>query len=95
MRGTIGIILVQDDLVVVLVDDLFDHAVIDQDLGYRVGLPLHPDLDLPAVPVKIGAFAFIMEQAVAGVDLHLLIDPDFHCSLLGSGGYNVIMSEDQ
>jgi hypothetical protein len=31
--------------------------------------------------VKIGTFADIMEKAVTGIDMHLFIDPDFHCML--------------
>jgi hypothetical protein len=50
-------------------------------LGYRVRLALHPDLDPPPVPVKVGTFADIMEKAVTGIDMHLFIDPDFHCIL--------------
>jgi hypothetical protein len=33
------------------------------------------------VPMKVGAFADIMEQTVAGIKMHLFIDPDFHCML--------------
>jgi hypothetical protein len=45
--------------------------------------------------MQIGALAFVIEQTVAGINMYLFIDPDFHCPLLGSWGYNVIMSEDQ
>jgi hypothetical protein len=72
---------VENNLVVVLVNDLRDQAIIDQDLGCRVRLALHPDLDPPPVPVKVGTFADIMEKAVTGIDMHLFIDPDFHCIL--------------
>jgi hypothetical protein len=75
------VIAVQDYLVIVLVNDLFDQTVIYQDLRCRVRFSLHPDLNLPSVPMKVGAFADIMEQAVAGIKMHLFIDPDFHCML--------------
>jgi hypothetical protein len=68
--------------VIVLVNDLFDHTIIDHDLRCRVRFPLHPDLYLPPVPVEVGALPFVMEQTVAGIDLHLFIDRDFHCILL-------------
>jgi hypothetical protein len=76
--GDHRVIAVKDDLVVVLGDDLFDQTVSDQDLRCRVRLSFHPDLDLPPVPVEVGALPFIMEQTVTGIDLHLFIDPKFH-----------------
>jgi len=93
--GNHRVIAVQDNLVIVGVDDLFDQAVIDEDLGSRVRFPLHPDLDFPPVSMQVGALSLIIEQAVAGINMYRFIDPDFHCALLGCLGYNVIMSEDQ
>jgi hypothetical protein len=66
--------------VIVLVDNLLDQTVIDQDLRRRVRFPLYPDLHLPPVPVEVGTFSLVSEQTVAGINLHLFIDPDFHCS---------------
>jgi hypothetical protein len=43
--------------------------------------------------MKVSAFAGIMEQTVAGINMHLFIDPDFHRMVLAMAGYNIIMSE--
>jgi hypothetical protein len=32
--------------------------------------------------MKVGAFPFVVEQAMAGINMHLFIDPDFHRMLL-------------
>jgi hypothetical protein len=77
-----GVIDVQDNLMIVLINDLFDQTIVNQDLRGRVRFPLHPDLNLPSVPMKVGAFPFVMEQAMAGINMHLFIDPDFHRMLL-------------
>jgi hypothetical protein len=86
---------VQDYLVIILIDDLLDQAVIDQDLGSRVWFSFYPDLYFPPVSVEIGAFPLVIKETVAGINVHRFIDPDFHCSPLGPQGYNVIMSNDQ
>jgi hypothetical protein len=67
---------------IVLVNDLFDQTIVNQDLSHRVRFPLNPDLNLPSVPMKIGTFSLIMEKAVAGINMHLFVDPDFHRILL-------------
>jgi hypothetical protein len=41
--------------------------------------------------VEVGAFTFVMEQAVARIDLNLFVDPDFHPNVLAGAGYNIIM----
>jgi hypothetical protein len=35
-----------------------------------------------------------MEQAVAGINMHLFVDPDFHRILLACAGYNIITSKE-
>ncbi len=72
------VIAVQDDLVIVFIDDLFNQAVVDQYLGCRVRFPLHPDLYFPPVPVKVCALPLVIEQTVAGINVYLFVDPDFH-----------------
>ena len=73
---------------------LLDQVIIDQDIGLRVGFAFNPDLHLPAVAMEARAFPLIVEQAMARIDLHFLIDPDFHCTVLVGAGYKIIMSEE-
>jgi len=44
--------------------------------------------------VEIGTLPLVMEEAVAGINLHLFIDPDFHCSSLTLRSYNLIIAKD-
>jgi hypothetical protein len=72
------VIAIEDNLMIIFIDDLFYQTIIDKDLCCRIWFPFHPDLNPPSVPMKVGAFAGIMEKTVAGINMHLFIDPYFH-----------------
>jgi hypothetical protein len=58
--GYHGIVAIEDDLMIVFIDDLFYHTIIDKDLCSRIRFTLYPDFNPPSVPMKVGAFAGIM-----------------------------------
>ncbi len=84
--GDHGIIAVKQDLVIKPVDDGFYGIVVNQDAGLLIHLPLHPYLHLPAMAMQARTFPLIMEQPMAGVEMHLLEDPTDHDRLVGVNG---------
>jgi hypothetical protein len=80
--GDHRVVTVQDDLVIVFSNSLFDYVIIHEDSCGRVRLAANPHFHLPAVPVKVGTLPFIVEQPVARIDLHLFIDRDVHLIIL-------------
>jgi hypothetical protein len=85
-----GVFLVEDDLVVQPLDHLLDRIVINKDSGLLVHAALHPDLDPPAVPVQAGALALVMQEPVARVEMHFLVEPGLHYTGYEEAGYNII-----
>jgi hypothetical protein len=73
-----GICRIEDDLMVILLYGRPDHIVIDQYARCLIRFPLNPDLNLPAMTVKVGAFTLVMEQTVTCVECNLFVNPGPH-----------------
>jgi hypothetical protein len=69
---------IQDDLVIKTLDDGPDGVVINQYAGFFIHFALDAYLNSPAVAVKPGALALVVEETMTGIKNHFFEEPGPH-----------------